>query len=209
MNTLNLQKILELHKKWLFNEDGGAAANLYEADLSAANLSETDFFRANFSRANLSGANLSGANFFGADLSWVDFSGANLSGADFSRANLSWANLSRTELYEADFSEANLSGVDLSRANLSSTNLYGVSSCHCEYLMSIFLGGHPIVYTSECLQIGCERHLISEWKEFNDRRILEMDGKDALIFWNKYKDFIFQAIDLSPAKPTNSNKEDN
>ena len=63
MNKIELQKVLELHKEWLDDVDGGE-------------------------RANLSGANLSGAN-----LSWADLSGADLSGADLRRADLSEANL--------------------------------------------------------------------------------------------------------------------
>ena len=46
-----LMDLLELHRKWVRNEEGGK-----RADLSGANLSD-----ANLSDANLSGANLSGA----------------------------------------------------------------------------------------------------------------------------------------------------
>ena len=31
---------------------------------------------------------------------------------------------------------------------------------------------------------------------------MKMDGKAALRFWRKYKDWIFQTIELCPAKPT-------
>ena len=61
---------------------------------------------------------------------------------------------------------------------------------------------YPIVYTSEYLQIGCERHEIKDWREFNDERILRMDGKRALEFWQKWKSFIFTAIEIEPAIPT-------
>jgi len=54
------------------------------------------------------------------------------------------------------------------------------------------------------MQIGCEHHKITEWREFDNRRIAEMDGKCALKFWAKYKDWIFQTIELCPAKPTAS-----
>ena len=46
---MDLNKILDLHKKWLNNEPGGERANLYGANLYGANLT----------RANLYGANLS------------------------------------------------------------------------------------------------------------------------------------------------------
>ena len=56
MKQEELQEILDAHKKWINNEDGGVRADLRRADLSGA---------------NLSGADLSGADLSGADL---DFS---------------------------------------------------------------------------------------------------------------------------------------
>jgi hypothetical protein len=35
---------------------------------------------------------------------------------------------------------------------------------------------------------------------FDDSEIREFDGDKAIDFWNKYKAFIFQAIELNPAK---------
>ena len=57
MTNADLNRILELHQKWLNNEDGGERANLYCADLSGANLR-----RANLSRADLRSADLRGAD---------------------------------------------------------------------------------------------------------------------------------------------------
>ncbi len=71
-----LKAKLELHKKWINDEEGGEKANL-----SGANLSE----------ANLSGANLSEADLSGANLSEADLSGANLSGANLREANLDYS----------------------------------------------------------------------------------------------------------------------
>lgn len=50
---MDIQKVLELHKKWLNSEKGGERANLSDANLSGANLSD-----ANLSYANLSGADI-------------------------------------------------------------------------------------------------------------------------------------------------------
>ena len=96
MKANDLKTILEKHKMWLNDEDGGEMADL--------------------SRANLSGADLSRADLSWADLRWADLRWANLRGADLSGANLS----------RADLRWANLSGADLSRANLSGANLSGV-----------------------------------------------------------------------------------
>ena len=73
-----LMEILELHRKWIINEEGGKRANLSGADLSGADLRD----------ANLSGANLSGANLSGADLRDANLRDAYLSGADLRDANL-------------------------------------------------------------------------------------------------------------------------
>ena len=66
MKQEDLNSILELHRKWLYNEEGGK-----RADLSFKNLC----------RANLRGANLRGANLRGADLRGANLRGANLRGA--------------------------------------------------------------------------------------------------------------------------------
>jgi uncharacterized protein YjbI with pentapeptide repeats len=98
---------------------------------------------------------------------------------------------------------ADLSGADLSGANLSGVNLFGVHRAN-DFIKLIQIETYPITYTDEVLQIGCERHKITEWREFDNRRIADMDGKSALKFWAKYKDWIFQTIELCPAKPTAS-----
>ena len=78
MRTINAEKlkeILDKHKKWLNNEDGGEYANLYNADLRYA------------------------------DLRYADLSNANLSNADLRYANLRYADLSNADLYNAKLDE--------------------------------------------------------------------------------------------------------
>ena len=81
MTSEEIKKVLDLHKKWLNNEQGGEKANLRWANLSGADLSWADLSEANLSEANLSGADLSWADLRRADLSEADLRGANL---DFS-----------------------------------------------------------------------------------------------------------------------------
>ena len=171
-------------------------ANLYGAGLSGADLSCADLSGADLSRADLSGADLSGADLSCADLSRADLSDASLFGANLYCANLSRAYLSRADLFDASLFGAELSGADLSRAYLSGAN--GLN----DYLKCIQIDQYPITYTSDALQIGCERHAISDWADFDDHRIAKMDGKYALKFWRKYKAWIFQTIEMCPAKPT-------
>jgi hypothetical protein len=60
MTQNELNKILDLHKKWLNDEDGGKRANLRDADLRGADLYDAD----------LRGADLCGADLCGADLDY-------------------------------------------------------------------------------------------------------------------------------------------
>jgi len=147
--------------------------------------------RANLSYANLSCANLSGANLSDANLSYANLSGAYLSGANLSGANLSDANLSCAYLSGANLSGANLSGANLSGAYLSGANLSGakwrdgITINRAPLQLS---GLHWAVYIlDDHMQIGCELHTLAEWAAFDDARIVEMDGKNALRFWRNHK----------------------
>ena len=62
MTQEELNVVLEKHKKWLNDEDGGERANLSDADLRGANLSDADLRGADLSGADLRGANLSDAD---------------------------------------------------------------------------------------------------------------------------------------------------
>ena len=84
-----LEKILELHKKWLNDEQEGI-----RADLSYVDLSKADLRYANLRYANLSYANLSEVNLSDDDLSEAYLRYANLSYANLRYANLSYADLS-------------------------------------------------------------------------------------------------------------------
>ena len=86
MTQKELNVILDKHKKWLRNEEGGERAYLREAILRGA-----DLCRANLSEADLSGANLSGANLSGAYLSRANLCRAYLSGADLCGADLDYS----------------------------------------------------------------------------------------------------------------------
>ena len=122
MTQKELQEILDKHKKWLNDEDGGERANLRGANLRGANIIGADL-----SDAYLIGANLRGANIIGADLSDADLIGADLRGANLRGADLSDADLSDAYLRGADLRGANLRGADLSDAYLIGANLRGAN----------------------------------------------------------------------------------
>ena len=76
MDQKELDKILELHKMWIWGDANGKranlrGANLRDADLHGANLRDADLRGADLRDADLHGANLRGADLRGADL---DFS---------------------------------------------------------------------------------------------------------------------------------------
>ena len=98
MTQEELNKALELHKKWLNNEPGGARADLRGANLRWAKLIRADLRGADLSGANLRGANLRWAKLIGADLRGTNLIGADLSGADLIGANLRGADLSEADL---------------------------------------------------------------------------------------------------------------
>ena len=58
MTSEEIKKVLDLHKKWLNNEQGGERANLRRADLREANLRWADLRWANLRGTNLRGADL-------------------------------------------------------------------------------------------------------------------------------------------------------
>ena len=120
MDNEKLKEILERHRKWLNDEDGGERANLCGAYLCGAYLCGADLCGAYLCGADLRGANLCGANLYGADLR-----GANLRGADLREADLRGANLRGADLRGADLREANLRGANLCGADLRGANLRG------------------------------------------------------------------------------------
>ena len=91
MTSEEIKDVLDLHKKWLNNEQGGERADLRGAGLSRANLSKADLRGADLCRADLRGAGLSKANLREADLRWADLRGANLRGADLRGADLDFS----------------------------------------------------------------------------------------------------------------------
>ena len=88
MDNEKLKEILERHRKWLNDEDGGERANLRGANLRGVNLRGADLREANLRGADLREANLREANLRGADLRGVNLRGADLRGANLRGADL-------------------------------------------------------------------------------------------------------------------------
>ena len=95
----------------------------------------------------------------------------------------------------ANLIDANLEGANLEGANLEGANLEGANG-NLKELKNMQIETYSISFTKDILQIGCKRFSHTEWKNFSDDEINKMD-KQALSFWNKWKYFIFKAIELS------------
>lgn len=93
MEQSKLNEILELHKKWLYDKEGGTKAYLTHANLAYANLEGANLRGANLVGTNLTDANLRYANLRGADLRGADLAYANLKDADLRDANLDFSTL--------------------------------------------------------------------------------------------------------------------
>jgi len=149
-----------------------------------------------------------GISFYRADLRKANLRDANLENAILRCANLEnaflrCANLENAFLYNSRLAKANLENANLTGANLTGANLRKVYLWYCKgnnkeiKNISIF-DEYEVVYTKDILQIGCEGHLIEDWKGFSDEVIFKMDGQRGLDFWHKNKEFIFNKIKEDP-----------
>ncbi len=107
---MDLNSVLEKHRKWLNNEPDGERAYLRRANLREVNFDGADLRVANLREANFGGANLRRANFEGANLEGANLQGTDLAGANLRNSNLQGANLEGANLEGADLRETNLSG---------------------------------------------------------------------------------------------------
>ena len=118
--------------------------------------------------------------------------------ADLSSADLSYADLSYADLRYANLRYANLRSANLSSANLRSADLRSAIG-EMRFIKSLQCENYLITYTFNFLNIGCQSHLIEDWKNFNNNEIKNMDD-GALEWWTKWKPTIMQIIEMSPAE---------
>lgn len=124
MKQAELNNILELHQKWLDDDDGleGKRLSLGDADLSNANLQDANLYCADLCGANLYEANLYNTNLHNANLYCTDLRGTNLHGADLCGADLRGADLRGAKLGWVNWHEAKgiavyIAGLQSSRHN--------------------------------------------------------------------------------------------
>ena len=145
-------------------------------------------------KADLRGADLGGAYLGGADLRDADLRDAYLRGAYLGGADLRGADLRDAYLGGADLRDADLRGADLGGAKW--TDEITLTKAPLQ-----LLGLRWQVYILEShMQIGCEIHSHADWVGFDDRRILKMEGREALEFWRQHKDALLALCKVHAVK---------
>ena len=182
-------------------DDGASHGIQLGLAVKVAVKARADLARADLAGANLAGADLAYAYLACANLARADLAGANLAGADLAYADLAHANLAHADLADADLAYADLAHANLAHADLADANLNGITGLN-DWIKCIQIEDWPITYTAEVMQIGCQSHQFAAWQNFSDAEIRAMSGRKALAFWTKWKEWIFQTIEMAPAKPT-------
>ena len=129
----------------------------------------------------------------------ADLAGANLAGAYLAGANLAGANLAGAYLDGANLAGAYLAGANLAGAYLDGAYLVALGDMR--FVKTLQLERWMIGYTADTMQIGCQRHPITDWWAFDDSRIARMDPA-ALEWWGRWKPVLQQIIAMNPAEPT-------
>jgi uncharacterized protein YjbI with pentapeptide repeats len=204
--------------------------NLHRAVMNHINISDSDISFADMRRSNMQRARVSSTkmqcvamNY--ADLQSIRFQHVKMRGVNLHRANLlggvflyvdmagaccRYANMQGVKLQDVDLEGADLTGADLRAAHMNRVNinkawLSGVIGNGKE-IKSIHLGGFPISYTAEILQIDKWRHPITDWWRFDDEQISGFYNEKFTNWWRKWKPLLQQIIETSPATPTGREK---
>ena len=104
------------------------------------------------------------------------------------RADLRSADLSGADLRSAYLSDADLRCADLSGADLSGAHLWNTIGNQVEVL-TFQTNKYTVVIYQDRIQIGCKNFSQSEWFNFSDDEITEMDS-EALDWWCTHKQHV-------------------
>ena len=157
-----------------------AYSDLQGADLRFSNLRYSDLQYSNLRYSDLQYS----------DLQYSDLRYSDLQGADLRFSTLQYSNLRYSDLQGATLQYSNLQDSNLQGASLFCSIGNGIE------IITIVMEKYHVCMTKDIIQIGCENRTKEEWKSLSDKEIDELDT-GALVWWNKYKDFIFMTISLS------------
>lgn len=124
--------------------------------------------------------------------------------ADLQGANLRGASLEGAYLRGANLDGANLQGAYLRGASLQDASLWGATG-NMREIRSAHIDAWPIAWATApdgtvWLQIGCQRHTLSQWERFSRAQIAPMDAK-APAWWAANKDWTIAMVRRFPATP--------
>ena len=111
------------------------------------------------------------------------------------------ADAPKSELKRLAVLAALKAGANLRGADLIGIRLWGAAGNN-RHVRSLQCGTYAVTYTADRLQIGRQNRAIADWWGFDDRRILEMDGRAALEWWRVWKPILQTIIAAAPAEPT-------
>ena len=94
-----------------------------------------------------------------------------------------------------DFRGGDFRGGDFLGGNFLGGNFWGEKITSAP--LSIFGLRWPITIGGTQMHIGCERHKLDEWTEFDDATITKMD-RGALKFWRTHKDILLALAKALP-----------
>ena len=116
------------------------------------------------------------------------------------RANLRGANLSGANLADAYLGGANLADANLADANLADAKWRNGIVINKPPIQLFGLHWRVTILDSH-MQIGCELHALADWAAYDDRRIAEMDGRNAMRFWRAHKDALLSLAAIAGRGP--------
>jgi len=179
-------------------------ANFEGANMKSLFAIETNFEQTNFKKANMEVCSFLESNFF-----YSEFREAFLKNAYFNRCFLSYVDFRGADMRCIDLTGSDLTGALFEGANLEDAVLIDIKG-DGRYIKSLSLGGYPIAYTSDVIQIGLAQHKIEKWWDFSEedislvavRDLREKDGENFSAWWNQWKPILQKIIETSPASPT-------
>lgn len=200
LTQADIAHALKQHALWSKDTTQGAPLEMTDCDLSFADMRDANLNLASFTKCDMHNvymrnANLENAHFGKCDLTnanmphvnatFATFKGSDLSNADFRHAVFYGANLQGVNLVGANFTDANLTTAELSGAKLKGAKFYDTIGNGHE-VRTLQTATYMVVVVGDVMQIGCERHLVSEWASFDDNVIYDMDC-NALLWWSQSK----------------------
>jgi len=161
--------IVNIHKRWLIDEDEGTRAEIIDFDLSKLSFNGKDLRKAIFLNCNLSGTVFDVAN-----LEEINFKNSNLSNSSFWKTYLFGANLKNVNLSNSDLLFANMQNADLTNSILKGANFSEVNLKNTKVTTDQLIRVKSLFKTK-----GINTNIKNEIKRFNSK-LFERDSSFGL-----------------------------